>query len=190
MHLRTLCAIFGARPSYRRTTSSSVSLAWMCSREDAGDDAILHGGSIIYIYRVRGRHRVKCTEAVKKKGAGRQRGFWMGREREMKAHTLGGWVEVQYMHVDLGFRCPCVKKRKRSPLRFYLPTWFTAPVTYNEKRKWVSMMKYIITTHLMDQNSQRWNTENISKPLFMYLCHIYNIAIMNINARSWNYIAF
>lgn len=108
----------------------------------------------------------------------------------MKAHTLGGWVEVQYMHVDLGFRCPCVKKGKRSPLRFYLPTWFTVPVTYNEKGKWVSMMKYIISTHLMDQNNQRWNTENISKRLFMYLCQIYNIAIMNINACSWNYIAF
>lgn len=86
-------------------------------------------------------------------------------KREMKAHTLSGWVELQYMHVDLGFHCPCVKKRQRSPLRFYLPTWFTAPVTYNEKRKWASMMKYIITTHFKTASS---GTVRISQS--HYLC--------------------
>lgn len=47
MYLMTLCVIFGAQPSYRQITSSSVSLAWMCSREAARDDAILLDCSII-----------------------------------------------------------------------------------------------------------------------------------------------
>lgn len=50
--------IFGARLSYGQITSSSVSLAWMCSRESARDDTIPHGCLIIQVHRVKGNHQV------------------------------------------------------------------------------------------------------------------------------------
>lgn len=59
MYLMTLCVIFGAQPSYRQITSSSVSLAWMCSQELACDDALLHDCWIIQVQWVKGKHQIE-----------------------------------------------------------------------------------------------------------------------------------
>lgn len=66
VYLTTLCVIFGARPGYRQITSSSVSLAWMCSRKPARGDAIFHDCSIIQVQWVKGKHHIEQTEEREK----------------------------------------------------------------------------------------------------------------------------
>lgn len=68
MYLVTLCVIFGARAELP-ARSILISFLWagMRSQEDADDDVVLHGGSIIYISRVRGRRCVECCRGSAKK---------------------------------------------------------------------------------------------------------------------------
>lgn len=119
----TSCVIFGARASYRQITSSSVSLAWMCSREVAGDDAIHHDFSIIQAQWAKGKHQVNIQRN--------------GKEAEM-TYALRGHPGLRCMHVLSGtdtrtevLMAHVWSKESRVPGDFYLPTWFTIPVRYS-----------------------------------------------------------
>lgn len=46
-------------------------------------------------------------------------------------HTRAVW----YWHTHWGPSSPCVKQRQRSPMRFHLSRWFTAPVRYIQWKK-------------------------------------------------------
>lgn len=75
VYLMTLNGIFGPQPSYRQITSSSVSLAWMCSWETARDDGILRDCSIIQVQRVKGKHHAARREDRERTGEERRKEF-------------------------------------------------------------------------------------------------------------------
>lgn len=157
VYLMTLCVIFGAQPSYRQITSSSVSLAWMCSRKPARDDAILHDCSIIQVQWAKGKHQIEYTEDKKEKGTQRRQGWQtevVMNEKKVRCtctHTVTQ-TEVLEDHVwseDSGVPWDCVFQDDLQPLSDTMI------------QNWVSLMKYIITTHLMNQKAVWRNIGNI-----------------------------
>lgn len=160
----TLCVIFGARPSYRQITSSSVSLAWMCSREAAHDDAIFRDCSIIQVKWENGKTPCKTywgqeKERCVKRQSWQTAGVMNGKTARWKLalsvddlgfstctctlipiHTLGSWQPM------------CEVKTAESH-EILSSKMIYSPCQKQWKQNWVSMMKCIIAAHLMNQKT-------------------------------------
>lgn len=151
----TLCVIFGAQPSYRQITSSSVSLAWMCSW-------ILLVMTLSYTTPQlftfsEWNHHIESTIGRRKKG-GERRTSWetqrVMNDRKVgdkKLHALKMTWEILHARVlvlihTLG-SLQSMWQVETTESREIL--WFTTPVRQKEIK--LGRYGHTITTRLMNQ---------------------------------------